>query len=116
MATTEALDIIAGRKCANKKTQYLRKFLHFEKWVKDNYPTCIDEITSTVNLVSVEKCHLMEFFGYICRKRDKNGAFLDPTIYHTFQHVSGYKSAIKDYFSDGNVSVVADIEKMLKVL
>jgi hypothetical protein len=49
----------------------------------------------------------MEFFGYICRKRDRNGAFTDPTV---FQHVSGYKSAIKDYFFNGNVSV----EKMLK--
>ena len=114
MSTTEALEIIDGRKCANTKTQYRRKFLHFEKWVKDNYPTCIDEITSTVNLVSIEKCHLMEFFGYICKKKDKNGAFLHPTIYQTFQHVSGYKSAIKDYFSNGNVSVAADIEKMLK--
>lgn len=114
MMATEAEDIIDGRKCANTKTQYRRKFLHFEKWIKERYPMCINEVNSTVNLLSVEKSHLMEFFGYICRKRDRNGAFIDPTVYQTFQHVSGYKSAIKDYFSNGNVSVAADIEKMLK--
>ena len=114
MATTEAEEIIDGRKCANTKTQYRRKFLHFEKWIRDNYSMCINEVTSTVNLLSVEKSHLMEFFGYNCRKKDRNGAFVDPTVYQTFQQVSGYKSAIKDHFSNGMVSVAADIEKMLK--
>jgi hypothetical protein len=76
MATTEAEDIIDGRKCANTKTQFRRKFLHFEKWIRERYPMFINEVT-----------------------------------YQTFQHVSVYKSAIKDYFSNGNVSVAADIER-----
>jgi hypothetical protein len=81
MATTEAEDIIDGRKCANTKTQFRRKFLHFEKWIRERYPKCINEVTSTVNLLSVEKSHLMEFFGYICRERNRNGAFIDPTVF-----------------------------------
>ena len=96
MATTVAEDKIDGRKCANTKIQYRRKFLHFEKWIRERYPMCIKEVTSTVNSLSVEKSHLMEFFG-ICRKRDRNGIFIDPTVSQTFQHVSAYKSAIKDF-------------------
>ena len=114
MATTEAEEIIDGRKCANSKTQYRRKFLHFEKWIRERYPMCINEVTTTVNLLSVENSHLVDFFGYICREMDRNGAFIDPTVYQTFQHVSGYKSAITDYFSNGNVSVATDIEKDVK--
>jgi hypothetical protein len=39
-------------------------------------------------------------FGAYMQKKDKNGLCLDPVVFHAFQHVSGYKSAIKDYYSN----------------
>ena len=36
-----------------------------------------------------------------------------PVVYQTFQHVSGYKSAIKDYFSTMNCELGKETEKML---
>ena len=41
MATTEAEDIIDGRKCANTKIRFKRKFLHFEKWILERYPNFV---------------------------------------------------------------------------
>ena len=103
-----------GRKCANTKIQYRRKFAHFVQWVQQRYPACFDDATASVILTAIQKSHLLDFFGFICRKKDKAGNFLEPTVYQTFQHVSGYKSAIKDYFSRGNVDLARDVEKMLK--
>jgi hypothetical protein len=58
----------------------------------------------------VDKTILKEFLGHICKKKDKNG----PVVFHAFQHVSGYKSAIKDYYSNMDVNVSEDILKMFK--
>ena len=109
-----AEEIIDGRKCQNTKVQYRRKYAHFEQWVQKRYPECYDVSTTSVILTAIQKSHLLDFFGFICKKKDKFGTFIEPTTYQTFQHVSGYKSAIKDYFSRGNVDLAADVEKMLK--
>jgi hypothetical protein len=102
-----AEEIIDGRKCLNTKVQYLRKYAHFQKWVQQRYPECYDDTTASVILPAIQKSHLLDFFGFICKKKDKFGAFIEPTTYQTFQHVSGYKSAIKDNFSRGNVNLAA---------
>ena len=109
-----AEEIMDGRKCKNTKAQYRRKFSHFEKWIQQRYPACYDETAATVNLLLIQKIHLLEFFGFICKKKDKSGNFIDPIIYQTFQHVSGYKSAVKDYFTRFNVDLAKDVERMLK--
>jgi hypothetical protein len=48
------------------------------------------------------------------QKKDKNRLYLNPDLFHAFQHVSGYKSAIKDYYSNMDVNVSEDILKMFK--
>ena len=60
------------------------------------------------------KEHLQDFFGHICKKIAKNGNYLSPVIYRTFQHVSGYKSVIKDSYSNSDCDFKPDIDKMLK--
>jgi hypothetical protein len=62
----------------------------------------------------VDKTILKEFLGHICKKKDKNGQYLHPVVFHAFQHVSGYKSAIKDYYSNMDVNVSEDILRMFK--
>jgi hypothetical protein len=84
-----AIEITAGRKCSNTKNQYRLKVEHFRKWVEIKHST-------------------------LCKKVEKRGAYLDPIVFHAFQHVSGYKSAIWDYYSNMNVKVTEDILKMSK--
>jgi hypothetical protein len=107
-----AEEIIGGRKCENTKNQYRRKFEHFRKWIVAKYPEC-SQNGNTVNLASLSKKHLQDFFGHICKKK-KNGDYMVPVVYQTFQHVSGYKSAIKDHFSTNECEIKPDVDKMLK--
>ena len=108
-----AMEIMDGRKCSNTKNQYRLKIEHFRKWVEMKHPTCMN-MDSTINLVVIDKAILREFFGHICKKKDKNGTYLDPVVFHAFQHVSGYKSAIRDYYSNMEINLTEDILKMFK--
>ena len=107
-----ALQIMDGRKCANTKNQYRLKVERFREWVESKHPECLNDDT-TLNLAQLDKSVLREFFGHICKKKDKAGAYLDPVVFHAFQHVSGYKSAIKDFYSNKEVTMSLDIQKML---
>ena len=111
--TVLAEEIMDGRKCASTKVQYGRKVEHFNKWVRDVHPECLS-IDSSVNLGSIEKSHFKQFLGHICKKKKASGEYVVPTVYQTFQHVSGYKSAIKDFFSNNNVKIRDDTEKIME--
>jgi hypothetical protein len=52
----------------------------------------------------------------MCKKKGKNGAYLEPVGFHAFQHLGGYKSAIWDYYSNMNVKVTEDNLKISKQL
>lgn len=106
--------IVDGRKCANTKKQYQRKCEHFRGWIEEIYPWCLKEDGSTIDLGRIEKSHLVQFFGHICKKKSRSGAYLLPIKYQSFQHVSGYKSAIKDFFGNQDHNLKEDIEKFLK--
>ena len=108
-----AVEIIDGRKCQNTKRQYRLKVENFKKWLCSKHPVCIKE-DETIDLNAVDRTILKEFFGHICKKKDRNGIYFDPIVFHAFQHVSGYKSAIKDYYSTQEVKISDEIEKMLK--
>jgi hypothetical protein len=93
------VEIINGLKCENTKTQYRLKFEHFKRWVELKRPLCISA-DGNVLLHLLDKTILKEFLGHKCKKKDKNGLSLDPFVFHAFLHVSGYKSAMKDYYSN----------------
>ena len=67
-----AIEITAGRKCSNTKNQYRLKVEHFRKWVEIKHSTFLNG-DSTLNLTSIDKTILREFFGHICKKKDKSG-------------------------------------------
>ena len=106
--------IMDGRKCQNTKQQYKRKYEHFRKWMKEKYPMCFLEDGLTVDLGRIEKSHFLDFFGHICKKKSSSGGYLSPIQYQSFQHVSGYKSAIKDHFGNMDHNLKDEIEKFLK--
>jgi predicted solute-binding protein len=62
----------------------------------------------------IDTDHLRQFLVHICKKKDAKGDYLSPTVYHAFQHVSGYKSAIKDYYNNKNVKISEDSERMME--
>lgn len=111
--STLAIEIMNGRKCQNTKNQYRLKIEHFRKWIESKHPVCLDE-SRAVDLNSVDRSILKEFLGHICKKKDKDGSYFEPVVFHAFQHVSGYKSAIKDYYSTKEVKISDEIEKMFK--
>ena len=110
---TLAIEIMDGRKTLNTKNQFRLKIQNFQKWVLIKHPNCLNE-EGTLNLPSLDVTILREFLGHLCKKKDKNGAYFEPIVYHAFQHVSGYKSAIKDYYSNMGVNISEDILKMFK--
>lgn len=97
-----ALEIMGGSKSANTRLQYKRKVKHFADWMNLKHPECCDE-SRRVNLALVTKIILKQFLGHICQKKDKSGNYLTPIVFHAFQHVSGYKSAIKDFYLNQEV-------------
>ena len=110
---TLALEIMDGRKCLNTKKQYRLKVEHFRKWLEAKHPDCL-RLDTTIDLTKVDKVILKEFLGHACKKKERDGSYKDPVIFHAFQHVSGYKSAIKDYYSNMEVEFSEDILKMFK--
>ena len=108
-----ALEIMDGRKCLNTKNQYRLKVEHFRKWLEAKHPDCL-RLDKTIDLTKVDKVILKEFLGHACKKKEKDGSYKDPVVFHAFQHVSGYKSAIKDYYSNMEVDFTEDILKMFK--
>lgn len=71
------------------------------KWLQNHHPTCVNENWG-------EKAFDMnamfnDFFEHIWQKVQKNGTYFDPPKYQSFQHVSGYNSAIKYHFKKNKV-------------
>ena len=61
--------ILDGRKCKNTKMQYKRKYEHFLTWITEKYPQCLSEDGLAIDLETIEKSHLVDFFGHICKKK-----------------------------------------------
>jgi hypothetical protein len=67
-----------------------------------------------LNLHLIDNSQLQQFLGHICKNKNAKGEYLSPTVYQAFQHVSGYKSAIKDYYSTKNVKISLVSERMME--
>ena len=111
MESSLAIEIMDGRKSKNTKNQHRLKIESVKKWLHLKHPACLNESGSII-LTLVDKTILKEFLGHICKKKDKYGNYLDPVVFHAFQHVSGYKSAIKDYYTNQEIKISDGIERM----
>lgn len=45
-------------------------------------------------MANVNKQVYTEFFGYVCRKRKRNGEIIEPVVFESYENVSGYRSAL----------------------
>jgi len=91
------------------KRQYSSKVKHLYNWFKQNHPElCIppENVDLELNMIANTQNGsqaLKEFYAHISKKRDKNGNYKDPIEHQSFEHVSGYKSAIKNHFKSRRV-------------
>jgi hypothetical protein len=120
-------DIEMARKIRKKKlsdntlAQYNNKKDHFIDWIQEKYPNCFSD-DGEINLApeSITTEILETFFGYICQKRNlKTGELVirdsktNEIEMQSFQHVSGYKSAIKDLYKSKKVRMSQESEDTL---
>jgi hypothetical protein len=94
-----AASIIEGRHVAKTRVQYKRKIDKFKAWISGKYPECINANDDSLRYTG-ENClkddHYTEFFANVSKKapagpnskRKRKGDF------QSFEHVSGYRSAI----------------------
>ena len=101
----------------NTKKQYSNKIKHFIDWLSKFHPEFfisesmelrLDAIATTIEGSQA----LKEFYAYISKKKNKDGSDKDPVEHQSFELVSGYKSAIKNYFKSKRVRFSNESELM----
>lgn len=75
------------------------------KWLQNNHPLCVNESWGerAFDMNAMTPKMFEDFFEHICQKLQKDGAYLDPPMYQSFEHVSGYNSAIKYHYKKHKV-------------
>jgi hypothetical protein len=93
----------------NTKKQYSNKIKHFNAWFIEHHPEFRVSATSTdLNLNAIAttdagSAALVQFYGHTSQKKNSDGSYINPVQYQSFEHVSGYKSAIKNHFKSKRI-------------
>ena len=85
----------AGKIMSKTRKGYLQKCKHFSSFISRNHPDLFLNDDDITDWPTLEPDILTEFFGFISIKRKRDGEALVPTSYQSYEHVSGYASAIK---------------------
>jgi hypothetical protein len=98
-------NILEKRKSRKTLSSYHNKWNRFQTWFATDSPAMVDDrnkiMVDTLNIIDATT--YIRFFDYICLKRNATtGDLFQPTKYLSFQHVSSYKSAIKNHYSEVN--------------
>jgi len=105
-------DIISGRIRNGTRRCYDKKLTHLKTWLFTHHSSYCRSIENDIS-IPLSSDVLKEFFGYICRKRGSDGRHMEPTQYHSFSYVSGYRSAIKDYYNSKGIAFSEDVDIMI---
>ena len=105
-------EIIAGRTTKGTKRNYKYKVKAFEDWVTKHIPARIRN--GAVNLHALNKDDLKLFFGYTVLKRNKLGEPKTPHVFQSYEHISGFKSALKDHLHNNDVDLSPPVVKFFK--
>jgi hypothetical protein len=106
-ALSDAAMISSARTTKSTKDQYGRKMVHAVSWFKDRHPEVVRG--NDILYESLLPEHLPEFFASMARKKDSSRSRKRGT-YHSFEHVSGYKSAIRDDMKTKRFRPSADVD------
>jgi hypothetical protein len=119
---------ISNRIAEPSKVQYERKVKHFELFVQRKHPELCEATRSSEDnqqpAVDFSRActseNLKEFFGYISIKRNKRLISEDnpegeirPHKYQSYEHVSGYKSALKDALRSKRITIETEVDQTL---
>jgi hypothetical protein len=100
--------ILDQRTKASTKGQYARKVKHFSTWMASHYPDHVGD-DGEVNYQDVSGREYVTFFTAMSKKTE-GSASKKKGDYHTFEHVSGYKSAIKDDIKKKRIKLSDEVE------
>jgi len=85
----------AGKILAKTQKGYLQKCKHFSSFLQVNHAELFINENDITDWSTLDPEVLTEFFGYISIKRNRDGTPIVPTNYQSYEHISGYASAIK---------------------
>lgn len=106
-------EIVAGRLAKNTRLQYKGKTATLVSWLKANEPTALQPSTDEM-ILPLNDTTISAFFGYICQKRKRDSLELEqPVQYLSLSHVANYRSAIKDYYKQKNITVPKSTENFM---
>jgi hypothetical protein len=96
-ATQRATSIVEKRTVEGTKRGYKQKISQLTSWVRQNHPTHINNHKIVIPLPADI---MNEFFGFICIN--------ERNEFKHFSTVSGYRSAIADYYKENGGKVMKD--------
>ncbi len=87
----------AGNRAESTLNGYLNKWKHFVDWAKVYQQDIV--VNNDVRLADATPAVLDEFFGHICRKRDRRtGEYLNPTEFQSVEYVATYRSMLRHIY------------------
>ena len=122
-----ARGIIAGKTKDKTKIKYEKAYKNsFVPFMELKYPEFMHDaedegdgqfqyFDKDVDLERVTEEAFSQFFGYISVKRNlRTKEALDPVMYQSFSHVSGYNSAIRSFFKNRRMEMDKNADAMIK--
>lgn len=124
-----ASQITRKRKADNTLDSYARRIETFRIFLINRFPTktIIDangrevsvsivdnSVEGGVRMDLVEADMYTEFMAHICKKTNKDGAYLEPVVYQSFENVSGYNSCFKHYYTSQKTACPFEVTTALK--
>jgi hypothetical protein len=113
----EADATVNARLKDNTKDKYGRNIKKWEEFVQAKQRTLWldDDEEGHIDLEHVTPEQYQEFFGWVRTKRKRDGTLIEPRKSQSYEHVSGYKSAIKDYHKQRKVKMSDESENLLSM-
>jgi hypothetical protein len=107
-------DILSKRLATGTKYQYNSKIKSLLKWIQSSHQDLYDEENDKLRLDQFDDKLMMDFMGFVCRKRKRNSdEYVDPPQFFSFSYVSSYRSAIKDLYKQENIEVPRSVANFL---
>ena len=93
------------------RLQYGRNVQTITNWMEKNYPTQVENGELKIPL---DGAALKEFFYHAMLKQDKDGNYVRPAQFYSFNHVNNYRSAVKNLYRERGVEVDFATNAVLK--
>eukprot|EP00603_Paraphysomonas_imperforata_P004644 CAMPEP_0114439124 /NCGR_PEP_ID=MMETSP0103-20121206/15022_1 /TAXON_ID=37642 ORGANISM="Paraphysomonas imperforata, Strain PA2" /NCGR_SAMPLE_ID=MMETSP0103 /ASSEMBLY_ACC=CAM_ASM_000201 /LENGTH=694 /DNA_ID=CAMNT_0001609847 /DNA_START=28 /DNA_END=2109 /DNA_ORIENTATION=- len=99
------------RLAEDTRKQYRLSLARMVKWFKEKKP---EFVNGNELKLPIPPPILQEFFYHAMLKVDSEGNYLDPPEFYSYNNVSAYRNALKDYYREREMSLDHATEIMLK--